>query len=247
MTPLRATCPLSSRAAQLSVAWPPGPADGAGLPGQLRPSRRVAHADPGTTGSAAADLPPRGRPLRLFCGLAHVGFGWDRERPRRPAVHAGRGRRPLRQTMGVRYWWSPSSPSSSPSRVAASPHLIGTTPRRLFLTGSIAAMLSVAIHTLRGRLLDTSARTARLLHHEKALNAAGACELVQLLGPPQITALGAQLARASRPPRGSEILRASYLRIEDEHGRPRSPVRPRRVGRRGAAGLSRSTLVCARP
>ena len=103
----------------------------------------------------------------------------------------------------------PRGHASPPRRIC-----IGTTPRRLFLTGSIAAMLSVAIHTLRGRLLETSARTARLLHHEEALNAA-ARQLVQLSEPPQITALGAELALGIASPRGSEILRASYFRIED--------------------------------
>ena len=86
--------------------------------------------------------------------------------------------------------------------------------RRLFLTGAIAAMLSVAIHLLRSRLVESNARTARLLHQEEALNAA-VRELVQLSEPPQITALGARLAMGIAGPAGSEILRASYFRIED--------------------------------
>ena len=89
-----------------------------------------------------------------------------------------------------------------------------TLVRRLFLTGAIAAMLSVAIHLLRGRLVESNARTARLLRHEEALNAA-VRELVQLSEPPQITALGARLAMGIASPAGSEILRASYFRIED--------------------------------
>jgi hypothetical protein len=98
--------------------------------------------------------------------------------------------------------------------LASTPDLLGTTPRRLFLTGAIAAMLSVAIHVLRGRLIESSLRTARLLRHEEALNAA-ARQLVQLSEPPQITTLGAQLAMLIASPPGSEILRASYFRIED--------------------------------
>ena len=57
--------------------------------------------------------------------------------------------------------------------------------------------------------------TARLLQQEEALNAA-VRELVQLSEPPQITALGARLAMGMASPAGSEILRASYFRIE--HG-----------------------------
>ena len=99
--------------------------------------------------------------------------------------------------------------------VAATPESASTTLRRLLLTGAIAAMLSLAIHVIRGRLEHSSARTERMLRHEKALNAA-ARQLVQLSEPPQITALGAQLALGIASPRGSEILRASYLRIEDD-------------------------------
>jgi signal transduction histidine kinase len=89
-----------------------------------------------------------------------------------------------------------------------------TLVRKLLLTGAIAAMLSVAIHVLRGRLVESNAQTARLLQHEEALNAA-VRELVQLSEPPQITALGARLALGIAGPAGSEILRASYFRIED--------------------------------
>ncbi|HEY5386102.1 MAG TPA: sensor histidine kinase [Acidimicrobiales bacterium] len=86
--------------------------------------------------------------------------------------------------------------------------------RRLLLTGAIAAMLSVAIHVLRGRLMESNARTARLLQQEETLNAA-VRELVQLSEPPQIAALGARLAMGMASPAGSEILRSSYFRIED--------------------------------
>ena len=75
-------------------------------------------------------------------------------------------------------------------------------------------MLSVAIQSSRARLVESNARTEQLLRHEEALNAA-VRQLVQLSEPPQITALGAQLAMGIASPRGSEILRASYFRIED--------------------------------
>jgi signal transduction histidine kinase len=97
----------------------------------------------------------------------------------------------------------------------ASSELGAVTLRRLFLTAALAAMLSVAIHVIRGRLEESSARTERMLRHEEALNAA-ARQLVQLSEPPQITALGAQLALGIASPQGSEILRASYFRIEDD-------------------------------
>jgi signal transduction histidine kinase len=97
---------------------------------------------------------------------------------------------------------------------ANSPDLLGTAPRRLLLDGAIAAMLAVAIHVLHGRLVDSNERMGRLLRHEEALNAA-AHQLVQLSEPPQITALGAQLAMGIASPPGAEILRSSYFRIED--------------------------------
>ncbi len=100
--------------------------------------------------------------------------------------------------------------------IASSPHSLDTAAllRRLFLTGAIGAMLSVAIQLLRGRLVESNAHTERLLQHEEALNAA-VRQLVQLSEPPQITELGAQLAMGIAAPRGSEILRSSYFRIED--------------------------------
>jgi len=97
----------------------------------------------------------------------------------------------------------------------ASSELGATTVRRLFLTAAIAAMLSVAIHVIRCRLEVSRARTERMLRHEEALNAA-ARQLVQLSEPSQITALGAQLALGVASPPGSEILRASYFRIEGD-------------------------------
>jgi signal transduction histidine kinase len=98
----------------------------------------------------------------------------------------------------------------------ATPGELGTaTLRRLILTGAIAGMLSVAIHVLRGRLVESNAHTERMLRHEEAINAA-AHQLVQLSEPPQITALGAQIAMGIASPAGSEeIMRSWYFRIED--------------------------------
>jgi signal transduction histidine kinase len=100
--------------------------------------------------------------------------------------------------------------------LASSPSAFDTTAlwRRLTLTAAIGAMLSIAIFLLRNRLVESNAHTERLLQHEEALNAA-VRQLVQLSEPPQITALGAQLAMGIASPRGSEILRSSYFRIED--------------------------------
>jgi signal transduction histidine kinase len=100
--------------------------------------------------------------------------------------------------------------------LASSAGAVDTTAlvRRVVLTTAIVAMLSVAIHLLRWRLVEANAHTERLLRHEEALNAA-VCQLVQLSEPPQITALGAQLAMGIASPPGSEVLRATYFRIED--------------------------------
>ncbi len=199
---------------QLSVAWPPGPADGAaylascGLLVVLLTLILVRRGAPPRTFLPGVALYVSSVALLM---LASGGIG------------SGLGVLLFMPVVGValygKRWESAITVVAILAvilavSVAASPHLIGTTPRRLFLTGSIAAMLSIAIHTLRGRLLETSARTSRLLRHEEALNAA-ARQLVQLSEPPQITALGAQLALGIASPRGSEILRASYFRIED--------------------------------
>ena len=87
--------------------------------------------------------------------------------------------------------------------------------RRLVLTGTFGLMLSFAVQILRSRLVESNVQTERLLRHEEALNAA-VRQLVQLSEPPQITALGAQLAMGIAAPPGSEILRSSYFRIEGD-------------------------------
>ncbi len=100
--------------------------------------------------------------------------------------------------------------------IASSPSSLDITAllRRLILSAAIGAMLSIAIQLLRGRLVESKAHTERLLQHEEALNAA-ARQLVQLSEPPQITALGAELAMGIASPPGSEILRSAYFRIDD--------------------------------
>ncbi len=98
--------------------------------------------------------------------------------------------------------------------LVSGPHVAGATPRRLFLTGSLAAMLTIGIHTLRSRLLESNERAMRLLAQAKDVNEA-ARELTLLSDPPAITALGADLAGRLALPEGSESLRASYMRIED--------------------------------
>ncbi len=98
--------------------------------------------------------------------------------------------------------------------LVSGPHLAGATPRRIFLTGSLATMLTIGIHTLRSRLLESNERAMRLLAQAKDVNEA-ARELTLLSDPPAITALGADLAGRIALPEGSEALRASYMRIED--------------------------------
>ncbi len=98
--------------------------------------------------------------------------------------------------------------------IASGPHLAGATARRLFLTGSITAMLSIGIHTLRSRLLEANDRAMRLLSQAKDLNDA-ARDLTLLSDPPAITALGTELAARLAPATGTATFRAAYLRIED--------------------------------
>ncbi len=96
----------------------------------------------------------------------------------------------------------------------ASPHMAGATERRLFLFGAISVLLSMAIHTLRGRLEESNEHTTSLLHQEEALNDA-AGQLTLLSEPPAITALGARLAARMAAPPGVTIGRASYFTIRD--------------------------------
>ncbi len=78
-----------------------------------------------------------------------------------------------------------------------SPHELSTTTRRVALLLGIAAVLSVSIHTLRRRLLESNQRTTRLLHQAESMNDA-ARQLASLLEPSAIAALGAELAARTR-------------------------------------------------
>ena len=199
---------------QLSVAWPPGPTDfGAYLVSSLL-----------LVLIFVLLLVRRGMPPRSFvigCALytSSVVFLMLAS----GGMRSGLGVLLLMPVVGValygRRWESAVSVVLALVAIlvvtlVSAPDLLGTTPRRLLLTGAIAAMLSVAVHVLRRRLVESNARTQRLLQHEEALNAA-ARQLVQLSEPPQITELGAQLALGIASPPGSEIVRASYFRIED--------------------------------
>jgi signal transduction histidine kinase len=95
----------------------------------------------------------------------------------------------------------------------ATPQVAASTARRLITFGSIAIMFSVSIHTLRGHLIKSNARSRRLLRQEEAMNDA-ARQLTLMIDPMAITALGARLAARITSPPGSELCRASYLRIE---------------------------------
>ena len=98
---------------------------------------------------------------------------------------------------------------------ASGPHIAAATPRRLFLTGSIAAMLTIGIHVLRKGLLEANDRAMRLLGQAKAVNEA-AHDLTLLSDPPAITALGAELAAATGDAGGLQRpARGSYMRIEE--------------------------------
>ncbi len=199
---------------QLSVAWPPGPTNGgAYLVSSLLLGLIL-----------LLILVRRGMPPRSFvvgCALytSSVAFLMLAS----GGMASGLGALLLMPVVGValygRLWESVVSVVFALVAILAvslvsAPQLLGATPRRLFLTAAIAAMLSVAIHVLRGRLVESNVRTQQLLRHEEALNAA-ARQLVQLSEPPQITALGAELAMGIASPPGSEIVRASYFRVED--------------------------------
>ena len=97
--------------------------------------------------------------------------------------------------------------------LASGPQLAGATPRGLVLVGCLAAMVSVGIHTLRRRLMQSNSDTRTLLELEKALSEASR-ELVQLSDPPAITTLGTELAARIASSPGDPRPRAGYFRIE---------------------------------
>jgi signal transduction histidine kinase len=201
---------------QLSVAWPPGPADG----GAFLASTLLLFAILGLL-VARRGMPPRTFVVGSALYMASVGFLMVAS----GGMGGGVGILLFVPVVGValygKRWESAVCVVLNLGAILAvtlvtTEGALDTTTlvRRLFLTGAIAAMLSVAIQILRGRLVESNTRTARLLQHEEALNAA-VRELVQLSEPPQITALGARLAMGIAAPPGSEVLRAAYFRIED--------------------------------
>jgi signal transduction histidine kinase len=97
----------------------------------------------------------------------------------------------------------------------AGPHVAASTVRRVVLFGSIAATLSVSIHVLRERLLESNRRTKRLLDQAEAINAA-ARRLASLLDPQAIMALGTELAAQIASPPGTAVRRALYFRDEED-------------------------------
>jgi signal transduction histidine kinase len=93
-------------------------------------------------------------------------------------------------------------------------HDAASTIRRIALLAAIGAVLSVSIHALRDRLLESNQRTTTLLHQAESVNAA-AHRLASLLQPAAIAALGAELAAQVATPPGATLSRARYLRVCD--------------------------------
>ena len=98
--------------------------------------------------------------------------------------------------------------------MATSPHDAASTARRIALLGAISAVMSLSIHALRDRLVESNRRTTSLLHQAESINAA-ARRLASLLEPAAIAALGAELAAQVATPPGSALSRARYLRVPD--------------------------------
>ena len=96
----------------------------------------------------------------------------------------------------------------------ATPHLAAAAGRRMILFGAIAAMVSIAIHSLRDLLVTANERTKGLLRQEEALNSA-ARQLSLMVEPQAVTTLGVELAARIASPPGAQVRRAEYLLIED--------------------------------
>jgi signal transduction histidine kinase len=94
-----------------------------------------------------------------------------------------------------------------------SPHGAASTARRMVLLGAIAAVLSVAIHALRERLVDSIEKSTRLLHQSETINDA-ARRLASLLEPIAIAVVGTELAVQMASPPGTGVNRARYLKVE---------------------------------
>jgi signal transduction histidine kinase len=98
--------------------------------------------------------------------------------------------------------------------MATSPHDAASIVRRIALLGAINVVLSVSIHALRDRLVESNERTTNLLHQAESINAA-ARRLASLLEPAALADLGAELAAQVATPPGSSLSRARFLRMRD--------------------------------
>ena len=97
----------------------------------------------------------------------------------------------------------------------ASPHVPAATARRALLFAAVAAMLSIAVHSLRRRLSEANDQTTRLLQQAEAINMA-ARELASLNGPGAIRDLGVELASRIATQPGSRSRRSVYFHVEDD-------------------------------
>jgi signal transduction histidine kinase len=95
------------------------------------------------------------------------------------------------------------------------PHVDSATIRRSFVFGATGAMLSVAVHALRRRLVDSNERTSRLLAQAQAMNAA-AEQLTSLRDPPEIMALAVELAQQIASGPAGAYRRATYYLVESD-------------------------------
>ena len=101
--------------------------------------------------------------------------------------------------------------------VATSPAALDTTAlvRRLFLTGAITALLSVAIHVLRGRLVESNTRSGPVAPVRRRRSTPPSASWSSCRSRRRSPRWAPSSPWASPAPAGSEILRASYFRIED--------------------------------
>jgi signal transduction histidine kinase len=97
----------------------------------------------------------------------------------------------------------------------ATPHVDSATIRRSFIFGATGAMLSVAVHALRRRLVDSNQRTSRLLAQAQAMNAA-AEQLASLHDATSIMALAVELAQQLASATPGAYRCATYYRIDGE-------------------------------
>jgi signal transduction histidine kinase len=97
----------------------------------------------------------------------------------------------------------------------ATPHIDSATVRRSLIFGATGAMLSVAVHALRARLVDSNQRTSRLLAQAQAMNSA-AEQFASLHDPPAIMAFAVELAPQIASVPAGTYRRATYYRIDGD-------------------------------